>query len=89
MLHLLHDLGRFSVGGFLGLAMADELVGRAGCVVDLSAAYRLKDAALYQQWYGFEHDQPELLAEAVYAETAKRLPDIAGGLSADDQRELG
>jgi DNA-binding MarR family transcriptional regulator len=28
------------------------------------------------------------LAEAVYAEVAQRLPDIAGSLSADDQREL-
>ena len=26
----------------------------------------LKDASLYPAWYGFEHDQPELLAEAVY-----------------------
>jgi N-acetyl-gamma-glutamyl-phosphate reductase len=57
---------------FLGLphqasmALAPRLVGRVGCVVDLSAAYRLKDAALYPTWYGFEHDQPELLAEAVY-----------------------
>ena len=39
---------------------------RCGCVVDLSAAFRLKDASLYPTWYGFEHDQPELLAEAVY-----------------------
>jgi N-acetyl-gamma-glutamyl-phosphate reductase len=57
---------------FLGLphqasmALAPQLVGRVGCVVDLSAAYRLKDASLYPTWYGFEHDQPELLAEAVY-----------------------
>jgi N-acetyl-gamma-glutamyl-phosphate reductase len=57
---------------FLGLphqasmALAPHLLGRVGCVVDLSAAYRLKDASLYPQWYGFEHDQPELLAEAVY-----------------------
>jgi N-acetyl-gamma-glutamyl-phosphate reductase len=48
------------------LALAPDLVGRVGCVVDLSAAYRLKDASLYPQWYGFTHDQPELLAEAVY-----------------------
>jgi len=57
---------------FLGLphqvsmALAPQLVGRVGCVVDLSAAYRLRDASLYPRWYGFEHDQPELLAEAVY-----------------------
>ncbi len=37
-----------------------------GCVVDLSAAYRLKDAAQYPVFYGFEHTQPELLGEAVF-----------------------
>ncbi len=62
---------------FLGLpheasmALAPELVGTVGCVVDLSAAYRLKDATLYPGWYGFEHDQPELLARAVYG-----LPEL-------------
>ncbi|MFD9701624.1 MarR family winged helix-turn-helix transcriptional regulator [Lentzea sp. NPDC059081] len=30
----------------------------------------------------------KVLAEAVYAETSKRLPDIAGHLDADDQREF-
>jgi N-acetyl-gamma-glutamyl-phosphate reductase len=62
---------------FLGLPheasmdLAPRIVGKVGCVVDLSAAYRLKDASLYPQWYGFEHDQPELLAEAVYG-----LPEL-------------
>jgi N-acetyl-gamma-glutamyl-phosphate reductase len=57
---------------FLGLphqasmALAPELVGAVGCVVDLSAAFRLKDASAYPRWYGFAHDQPGLLAEAVY-----------------------
>jgi N-acetyl-gamma-glutamyl-phosphate reductase len=41
------------------LALAPQLVGRVGCVVDLSAAYRLKDPAAYPAFYGFEHDQPE------------------------------
>lgn len=62
---------------FLGLphdasmAMAPQLVGHVGCVVDLSAAYRLKDRAQYPAYYGFEHDQPGLLAEAVYG-----LPEL-------------
>jgi len=43
------------------LALAPQLVDVAGCVVDLSAAFRLKDPALYPRWYGFAHDQPELL----------------------------
>lgn len=62
---------------FLGLpheasmATAPELVGHVGCVVDLSAAYRLKDARHYPTYYGFEHDQPALLDEAVYG-----LPEL-------------
>ena len=53
------------------LEIAPQLVGRVGVVIDLSAAYRLKDASLYPQWYGFEHTQPELLAQAVYG-----LPEL-------------
>jgi N-acetyl-gamma-glutamyl-phosphate reductase len=53
------------------LELAPQLVGRVGCVVDLSAAYRLKDTAKYPEYYGFEHDQPALLAEAVYG-----LPEL-------------
>lgn len=62
---------------FLGLpheasmALAPELIDRVGCVVDLSAAYRLKDAALYPQWYGFAHEQPAELARSVFG-----LPEL-------------
>jgi N-acetyl-gamma-glutamyl-phosphate reductase len=69
---------------FLGLphqasmALAPHLVGRVGCVVDLSAAYRLRDASLYPQWYGFEHDQPELLATAVYGLPERHREVLAG-----------
>ena len=38
---------------------------------DLSAAYRIKDASAYPRYYGFEHTQPELLAEAVFG-----LPEL-------------
>jgi N-acetyl-gamma-glutamyl-phosphate reductase len=39
----------------------------AGCrVFDLGADFRLRDPALYPQWYGFPLPAPELLAEAVY-----------------------
>jgi N-acetyl-gamma-glutamyl-phosphate reductase len=36
-------------------------------VVDLSGAHRLADAALYPEWYGFEHPRPEELADWTYA----------------------
>jgi N-acetyl-gamma-glutamyl-phosphate reductase len=48
------------------LVAAPQLHGKVGCLVDLSAAFRLKDASLYPTWYGFTHDQPELLATAVF-----------------------
>ena len=41
-------------------------------VVDLSADFRLKEVALYNEWYG-EHPVPELLAEAHYG-----LPEVFG-----------
>jgi N-acetyl-gamma-glutamyl-phosphate reductase len=45
---------------------------RAGVpVVDISADFRLKDAAEYSEWYGGEHPAPELLASAVYG-----LPEL-------------
>jgi N-acetyl-gamma-glutamyl-phosphate reductase len=48
-----------------------ELRSRVGCIVDLAADFRLKDPALYPQWYGEEHAAPELLSEAVFG-----LPEL-------------
>ncbi|TVR27964.1 MAG: N-acetyl-gamma-glutamyl-phosphate reductase [Ilumatobacter sp.] len=62
---------------FLGLPheasldTAADLVDRVGCVVDLSAAYRLRDVSAYPTYYGFDHTRPELLERAVYG-----LPEI-------------
>jgi N-acetyl-gamma-glutamyl-phosphate reductase len=62
---------------FLGLPheasmdMVPELAPRVRCIVDLSAAYRLKDASAYPKWYGFDHTQPAELARAVYG-----LPEL-------------
>lgn len=69
---------------FLGLpheasmALAPQLVGTVGCIVDLSAAYRLKDASLYPQWYGFAHDQPEMLAKSVLGLPELHRSEIVG-----------
>jgi N-acetyl-gamma-glutamyl-phosphate reductase len=43
-----------------------ELLGRVDHIVDLAADFRLRDPALYPEWYGVEHAHPELLSEAVY-----------------------
>ena len=62
---------------FLGLPheasmeIVPQISNSVGVIVDLSAAFRLKDASLYPKWYGFDHDQPELLKKAVYG-----LPEL-------------
>ena len=35
-------------------------------VFDLSGAYRFSDVAQYPKWYGFTHEYPQVLADAVY-----------------------
>ena len=45
---------------------------KAGCtVIDLSADFRLKSAAVYQEFYNHEHSAPELLKQSVYG-----LPEV-------------
>ena len=60
------------------LEIAPQLVGKVGCIIDLSAAYRLKDASLYPTWYGFTHTQPDLLAAAVYGLPELYRSELAG-----------
>jgi N-acetyl-gamma-glutamyl-phosphate reductase len=47
-------------------------------VVDMSADFRLRDAADYETWYGIGHPAPELCQSAVYA-----LPELPGTVVAD------
>lgn len=60
------------------LALVPQLVDKVRLVVDLSAAYRLKDASQYPTWYGFSHDQPDLLARAVYGLPELFREELAG-----------
>jgi N-acetyl-gamma-glutamyl-phosphate reductase len=62
---------------FLGLphtasfAVTPALRERGVKVIDLSADYRLKDAGVYQDWYGHAHTDAAGLREAVYG-----LPEL-------------
>jgi len=47
-------------------AFAPKILEAGARVIDISGAFRLRDAAAYPKWYGFEHPAPRLLAEAVY-----------------------
>lgn len=47
-------------------SLVPELLERGLRVLDLSGAFRLRDAELYPQHYGFAHGAPALLERAVY-----------------------
>jgi N-acetyl-gamma-glutamyl-phosphate reductase len=49
--------------------LAPKLLDAGARVIDLSGAFRLPEAAMYPLWYGFTHERPELLSEAVYGLT--------------------
>ncbi|MEY4795658.1 MAG: hypothetical protein RLZZ105_84 [Actinomycetota bacterium] len=53
------------------LQIVPEIINKVRLVVDCSAAFRLKDSALYPSWYGFEHNAEAELAAAVYG-----LPEL-------------
>jgi N-acetyl-gamma-glutamyl-phosphate reductase len=53
------------------IELAVPLLAAGVTVMDLSADFRLADAAVYEQWYGVRHGAPELLPEAVYG-----LPEL-------------
>jgi N-acetyl-gamma-glutamyl-phosphate reductase len=57
------------------VAAAREAGARA---IDLSADFRLRDAATYEKWYGHPHQHAELLGEAVYGLPELRRAEIAG-----------
>jgi N-acetyl-gamma-glutamyl-phosphate reductase len=64
------------------LELAPRLVEAGVQVIDLSGAFRLKDAAEYPRWYGFSHPRPGLLAQAAYG--IRELPGLRGlGVLAD------
>ncbi len=45
--------------------------GYQGVIIDLSADFRFRDAALYPAWFGFDHPAPELLGRFIYG-----LPEV-------------
>ncbi len=47
-------------------------------VIDISADFRLRDPATYEEWYGRPHEATDLLAEAVYGLTEHNREEIRG-----------
>jgi N-acetyl-gamma-glutamyl-phosphate reductase len=50
----------------VSLRIVSELAAAGFRVIDMSGAFRMKDAALYPKWYGFEHTATDLLQRSVY-----------------------
>jgi N-acetyl-gamma-glutamyl-phosphate reductase len=65
------DLVFLAVPHGAAMEMAGKLRAKGLKVVDLSADFRLRDAATYAEWYGQAHNEPDCLAEAVYG-----LPEL-------------
>ncbi len=49
----------------------EEYANLAPKIIDLSADFRLRDAAVYEKWYGEKHTAPEWLSKFVYG-----LPEL-------------
>lgn len=60
------DLVFFATPSGVAMEMAPPLLEKNVRVIDLSADFRLRDAAEWEQWYGQPHACPALLQEAVY-----------------------
>ncbi len=65
------DVAFLAVPHTASMALTPALLDAGLTVIDLSADFRLKDAAVYEAWYGTPHTSPQLLERAVYG-----LPEI-------------
>lgn len=51
--------------GFLAGVLTEEILEKTK-IIDLSADFRIKDVAVYEEWYKIEHKSPQFIEEAVY-----------------------
>jgi N-acetyl-gamma-glutamyl-phosphate reductase len=51
--------------GLCAKLVSEEILSQVK-IIDLSADFRIKDAATYEEWYGIKHASPEFIDEAVY-----------------------
>src|SRR5512137_1384555 len=65
------DIVFFATPHGVAMAQARELTAGRTKIIDLAADFRLKDAAVFERWYGMPHACPDLLAESVYG-----LPEV-------------
>jgi N-acetyl-gamma-glutamyl-phosphate reductase len=65
------DVVFFATPHNVAMNLVPELLAAGARIIDLSADYRIRNAALWSDWYGEPHASPELLEEAVYG-----LPEV-------------
>lgn len=72
------DIVFFATPSGIAMDMADALLSGTTRIIDLSADFRLRDAAVWSDWYGAPHTAPQWLPEAVYG-----LPEFTRAAIAD------
>ncbi len=65
------DVVFFATPHGVAQSMMKDVIGAGVKVIDLSADFRIRDIALWEQWYNQPHQCPELVSEAVYG-----LPEV-------------
>ncbi|MGI9304888.1 MAG: N-acetyl-gamma-glutamyl-phosphate reductase [Gammaproteobacteria bacterium] len=65
------DVVFFATPNGTAMRAVPALLDAGAKVIDLAADFRLRDPAVWRQWYAEEHTCPDLLSEAVYG-----LPEI-------------
>ncbi len=65
------DVVFFATPNGVAMQEARALVDAGVRVIDLAADFRIRNVALWEQWYKMKHACPELVAEAVYG-----LPEV-------------
>jgi N-acetyl-gamma-glutamyl-phosphate reductase len=65
------DVALMALPAGASTAAATVLLEAGVRIVDVSPDFRLRDASLYAEWYGFQHSAPHLLSQAVFG-----LPEL-------------
>ncbi len=60
------DLVFFATPNGIAMQQVEVLLQAGVRVIDLAADFRIKDVALWQQWYGMTHACPDVVEQAVY-----------------------
>ena len=72
------DLAFLATPNEFSYEAAPALLEYCQTLVDVSGAFRLRDASLYRSYYGFDHNRLDLLSSAVYGLTEFARKELPG-----------